>query len=231
MSWEDILKIDTSKMTPIRDGVSIEEAKEMVQNLANEKGKTHYLIRMVGGRLLYFTDESLAEQTGYGRKLDRGNNVLRFKSRKTLRKAEEEDDDFPRYVPRDGAYVTVEELEERGRYIFDKKNVGRVYRNKNNNKNYIFNRLYNNGEIELISQPDKKEYKTMREQLQASIDKLKEAQGKEGENPNLDAAIKNTQLLLENEDDEVLDYRRTDEEKVHRITPVFASTYELLPEQ
>ena len=90
MSWEDILKIDTSKMTPIRDGVSIGEAKEMVQNLANEKGKTHYLIRMVGGRLLYFTDESLAEQTGYGRKLDRGNNVLRFKPRKTLRKAEQE---------------------------------------------------------------------------------------------------------------------------------------------
>jgi glycyl-tRNA synthetase (class II) len=144
---------------------------------------------------------------------------------------EDEDDDFPRYVPRDGAYITVEEQEERGRYLFDKKNLGRVYRNKVNGKNYIFNRLYNNGEIELISQPDEKEYPTMREKLQQSIDKLKEAQGKEGENPNLDAAIKNTQLLLENEDDEVLDYRQVEKERVHRITPVFASTYELLPEQ
>lgn len=144
---------------------------------------------------------------------------------------EDEDDDFPRYVPRDGAYITVEEQEERGRYLFDKKNLGRVYRNKVNGKNYIFNRLYNNGEIELISQPEEKEYSTMREKLQQSIDKLKEAQGKEGENPNLDAAIKNTQLLLENEDDEVLDYRQVEKERVHRITPVFASTYELLPEQ
>ena len=144
---------------------------------------------------------------------------------------EDEDDDFPRYVPRDGAYVTVEEQEERGRYLFDKKNVGRVYRNKVNGKNYIFNRLYNNGEIELVSQPEEKESLTMREQLQASIDKLKEAQGKEGENPNLDAAIKNTQLLMENEDDEVLDYRPTEKETVHRITPVFALNYELLPEQ
>jgi len=82
MSWEEILKIDTSKMTPIRDGVSIGEAKEMVQNLANQKGKTHYLIRMLGGSLLHFTDESLAKKTGYGPKLDRGNNVLRFKPRK-----------------------------------------------------------------------------------------------------------------------------------------------------
>ena len=82
MSWENILKIDTSKMTPIRDGVSVGEAKEMVQNLANQKGKTHYLIGVLGGSLLHFTDESLAKKTGYGLKLDRGNNVLRFKPRK-----------------------------------------------------------------------------------------------------------------------------------------------------
>ena len=82
MSWEDILKIDTSKMTPIGEDVGLKEAKEMVQRLANKKGKTHYLIRMMGGDLLHFTDESLAEKTGYGPKLDRGNNVLRFKPRR-----------------------------------------------------------------------------------------------------------------------------------------------------
>ena len=32
--------------------------------------------------LRHFTDESLAKKTGYGLKLDRGNNVLRFKPRK-----------------------------------------------------------------------------------------------------------------------------------------------------
>jgi len=85
MSWENILKIDTSKMTPIGDEVSIGEAKERVQNLANKTGKTHYLIRLMGARYLYFTDESLAEQTGYGPKLNMENNVLRFKPRKQER--------------------------------------------------------------------------------------------------------------------------------------------------
>ncbi len=141
------------------------------------------------------------------------------------------EDDFPRYVPRDSSYVSVEEQEQRGQYLFDKKNVGRVYRNKINGKNYIFSRLYNNGEIELVSQPDDRESKSMREQLQASIDKLKEAQGKEGENPNLDAAIKNTQLLMESSSDEELDYRPNEKQTVHRITPVFGLNYDLLPEQ
>ena len=48
------------------------------------------------------------------------------------------EDVFPRYVPRDSSYVTVEEQEERGRYLFDKKNVGRVYRNKVTNTNWVF---------------------------------------------------------------------------------------------
>lgn len=143
-----------------------------------------------------------------------------------------EDDDFPRYVPRDSSYVSVEEQEQRGQYLFDKKNVGRVYRNKVNGKNYIFNRLYHNGEIELVSQPEVREgeYNTMRETYQAAIDKLKGAQGKEGENPNLDGLIRRTQSYMDDLSDEQLD-EPVQKETVFRIKPVFALNYDLLPEQ
>ena len=139
----------------------------------------------------------------------------------------EEDDDFPRYVPRDGAYVTVEEQEERGRYLFDKKNVGRVYRNKVNGKNYIFNRLYNNGEIELVSQPDDREHNTLREAYQAMLDKLKE---KDPNDKNTQKAIERVKYYMNDLSDEELD-RPIEEERVHRTKPVFASNFELLPEQ
>ena len=143
-----------------------------------------------------------------------------------------EDDDFPRYVPRDSSYVSVEEQEQRGQYLFDKKNVGRVYRNKVNGKNYIFNRLYNNGEIELVSQPEVREgeYNTMRETYQAAIDKLKGAQGKEGENPNLDGLIRRIQSYMDDLSDEQLD-EPVQKETVFRIKPVFALNYDLLPKQ
>ena len=139
----------------------------------------------------------------------------------------EEDDDFPRYFPRDGAYVTVEEQEERGRYLFDKKNVGRVYRNKVNGKNYIFNRLYSNGEIELVSQPDDREYNTLREAYQAMLDKLKE---KDPNDKNTQKAIERVKYYMNDLSDEELD-RPIEEERVHRTKPVFASNFELLPEQ
>lgn len=147
----------------------------------------------------------------------------------------EEDDDFPRYVPRDGAYVTVEEQEERGRYLFDKKNVGRVYRNKVNGKNYIFNALYDNGEIELVSQPEEREYNTMREVYQAAIDKLKEEKKmRANQSPKtlayVDKAIELTQHLMDEWGEEHLD-EPIEKETVHRITPVFALNYDLLPEQ
>lgn len=146
-----------------------------------------------------------------------------------------EDDDFPRYVPRDSSYVTVEEQEQRGQYLFDKKNVGRVYRNKVNGKNYIFNRLYNNGEIELVSQPEEGEYNTMREVYQAAIDKLKEGKElKANQSPkilaHLDKAIELTQHLMDEFGEEHLD-EPIEKETVHRITPVFGLNYDLLPEQ
>jgi glycyl-tRNA synthetase (class II) len=147
-----------------------------------------------------------------------------------------EEDDFPRYVPRDSSYVTVEEQEQRGQYLFDKKNVGRVYRNKVNGKNYIFNRLYNNGEIELVSQPEEGEYNTMREVYQTAIDQLKAGLPKKREKvksafvKDIEEAIKLTQKLMDDFPQDKLD-EPIEKETVHRITPVFGLNYDLLPEQ
>ena len=139
----------------------------------------------------------------------------------------EEEDDFPRHAPRDSSYVSVEEQEQRGQYLFDKRNVGRVYRNKRNGKNYIFNRLYNNGEIELVSQPEEREHNTMREVYQAALDKLKE---KDPNDKNTQMAIDRVKYYMSDISDEELD-RPIEEEIVLRITPAFALNYDLLPEQ
>lgn len=141
-----------------------------------------------------------------------------------------EEDDFPRYVPRDSSYVTVEEQEQRGQYLFDKKNVGRVYRNKVNGKNYIFKDLLRNGDIVLVSQPDEKEYNTKREQLQASIDKTKEVYPKRGINSNADKLIETAQSLMDKYTDEELD-SPIEKEETMVIPPVLGLNYDLLPEQ
>ena len=75
----------------------------------------------------------------------------------------------------------------------------------------------------------------MREVYQEAIDKLKEGKKlKANQNPkmlaNLDKAIELTQHLMDEFGEEHLD-EPIEKETVHRITPVFASTYELLPEQ
>lgn len=140
------------------------------------------------------------------------------------------EDDFPRYVPRDSSYVSVEEQEQRGQYLFDKKNIGRIYRNKVNNTNWLFKDLLRNGDIVLVSQPDEKEYNTMREKLQASIDKTKEAYPKRGINSNADKLIEMTQSLMDKYTDEELD-RPIEKEETMVIPPVFGLNYDLLPEQ
>lgn len=141
-----------------------------------------------------------------------------------------EEDDFPRYVPRDSSYVTVEEQEQRGQYLFDKKNVGRVYRNKVNGKNYIFNRLHNNGEIELVSQPEEGEYNTKREQLQAVIDATKKVHPKRGINWDADKVIEMSESLMDKYTDEELD-SPIEKEETMVIPPVLGLNYDLLPEQ
>jgi len=142
----------------------------------------------------------------------------------------EEDDDFPRYVPRDSSYVSVEEQEQRGQYLFDKKNIGRVYRNKVNGKNYIFKDLLRNGDIVLVSQPDEKEYNTLREKFQASIDNTKKIYPKRGINSDADKLIEMTQSLMDKYTDEELD-RPIEKEETMVISPVFGLNYDLLPEQ
>jgi len=134
------------------------------------------------------------------------------------------EDDFPRSVPRDAGYVTEEEYLQRAQYLFDKKNIGRIYRNKVTGMNYIFERLVGNGDIVLREAPDEKIGQSEKEKLKMSLDLLNEL----GSNsPNMKDLINMTEKLIA----QASDKKPKTQGKIHILPPDLGLNYDLLPEQ
>ncbi len=138
------------------------------------------------------------------------------------------DDEIPRYLQRDADYVTEEEYLQRAGHLFDKKNIGRIYRNKVNGINYIFERLMGNGDIVLRSAPDEITGPSEKEKLQMSLDSLKVFSDKDiKNNPTLERIIRMTEKLMEQASDE----KPKTKGEIHTLPPDLALNYDLLPEQ
>lgn len=134
------------------------------------------------------------------------------------------EDDFPRSVPRDAGYVTEEEYIQRTQHLFDKKNIGRIYRSKVTGMNHIFERLMGNGDIVLRSAPDEKIGRSEKEKLKMSLDLLNQLGSKSA---NIKELINMTQHLI----DEASDKKPKTQGETHIVPPELGLNYDLLPEQ
>jgi hypothetical protein len=134
------------------------------------------------------------------------------------------EDDFSRYLPRDAGYVSEEEYLQRAEYLFDKKNIGRIFRNKVTGMNYIFERLMGNGDIVLRSAPDEEIGQSEKEKLKMSLDLLNEF----GSNhPDMKKLISMTEHLIE----QASDKKPKTQGETHILPPDLGLNYDLLPEQ
>ena len=140
-------------------------------------------------------------------------------------------EDSPKIAPVDEDYVSEGEYGEKGQRLFDEKNIGKIYRNKVDGENYIFEKLLANGDIILrpaIDDEERNEPKTLREAFERLMDETSKLNS-----PASKKAIEATKEHMETLSDKVLDenIRLGNEEKSFRIFPEMAFNFYLVPEQ